>query len=113
MAYAYVRSHRSRSIMCAPLIKQGELTGLLYLENSRISGTFTLARLRILEVLASQAAISLENAKLDRNIKSEHERRAAAERHLRDTQGKLDRAANLMALSELVAFIVHEVSQHR
>ncbi|MEX3940317.1 AAA family ATPase [Paraburkholderia sp. BR10937] len=108
---AYVRSHRSRSIMCVPLIKQGELTGLLYLENGQISGTFTLARLRILEVLASQAAISLENAKLYQNIESEHERRAAAERHLRDTQGKLDRAANLMALGELVAFIVHEVSQ--
>lgn len=110
-ADAYVMLRHSRSIMCLPLVKQGTLTGLLYLENNQISGAFTRPRLQVLEVLASQAAISLEIAKLYQSVKLEHERREAAERHLRDTQGKLERAARLSALGELVAFVVHEVSQ--
>ncbi|MEX3943323.1 AAA family ATPase [Paraburkholderia sp. BR10937] len=107
----FIREQQPRSIMCVPLVKHGMLTGLLYLENRQIAGTFTAARLQTLEVLASQAAISLENAKLYRNIENEHERRAAAERHLRDIQATLDRASRLTAMGELAAFIVHEVSQ--
>jgi len=60
----YLRDRRSKSILCVPLIKQGELTGILLLENALTSHAFTPARIAILELLAAQAAISLENTRL-------------------------------------------------
>jgi PAS domain S-box-containing protein len=60
----YLRGRQSRSILCLPLIKQGRLTGLLYLENTLTSYAFTPDRTAILELLAAQAAISLENTRL-------------------------------------------------
>jgi PAS domain S-box-containing protein len=60
----YLRDRQSKSILCLPLIKQGELTGILLLENALTSHAFTPARIAILELLAAQAAISLENTRL-------------------------------------------------
>jgi PAS domain S-box-containing protein len=57
------RKHVS-SVLCLPLVKQAKLLGALYLENNLASHAFTPARIAVLEVLASQAAISLENARL-------------------------------------------------
>ena len=53
-----------RSVLCLPLIRQGALGGLLYLENTSVSHVFTPERAQLLELLASQAAISLDNAAL-------------------------------------------------
>jgi GAF domain len=108
---AYIVAHRSRSILCVPLIKKGTLAGLLYMEHSLTPGIFTVDRVQVLEVLASQAAISLENARLYEDLEAENLMRAAAESHLRETQEKLDKVAKLTAMGELVASIVHEVSQ--
>jgi PAS domain S-box-containing protein len=60
--YLSLRPHRS--ILCLPLIRQGTLVGLLYLENTLTSRAFTPARIAVLELLAAQAAISLENTRL-------------------------------------------------
>jgi PAS domain S-box-containing protein len=60
----YMGHHRSRSILCLPLIKQSKLIGVLYLENNLSPRVFTPSRVAILELLASQAAISLENMQL-------------------------------------------------
>jgi PAS domain S-box-containing protein len=60
----YLRGRRAKSILCLPLIKQGRLTGLLYLENTLTSHAFTPDRSAVLELLAAQAAISLENTRL-------------------------------------------------
>ena len=60
----YLRGRRAKSILCLPLIKQGGLTGLLYLENTLTSSAFTSDRTAVLELLAAQAAISLENTRL-------------------------------------------------
>ena len=60
----YLRGRQPRSIFCLPLIKQGQLTGLLYLENTLTSYAFPPARTAVLELLAAQAAISLENTRL-------------------------------------------------
>jgi predicted ATPase/two-component sensor histidine kinase/GAF domain-containing protein len=64
----YIRQSRCRSILCLPLIKQAKLAGALYLENSLASHVFTPARIAVLGLLASQAAISLENASLYANL---------------------------------------------
>jgi len=77
----YLRAKRLRSILCLPLIKQGILIGELYLENNQISGVFDKDRLTVLELLASQAAISLENARLyAERRKAEEALRASEER---------------------------------
>jgi PAS domain S-box-containing protein len=60
----YLHRNRVRSVLCLPLVKQAKLIGALYLENNLASHVFTPVRLSVLKVLASQAAISLENARL-------------------------------------------------
>jgi PAS domain S-box-containing protein len=60
----YISQKLARSILCLPLVKQSKLIGVLYLENKLASHVFTPARISVLELLASQAAISLENARL-------------------------------------------------
>jgi PAS domain S-box-containing protein len=60
----YLRDGQSKSILCLPLIKQQELAGILLLENALTSHAFTPARIAVLELLAAQAAISLENTRL-------------------------------------------------
>jgi PAS domain S-box-containing protein len=63
-ADGYIARHRTRSLLCLPIIYQGKLSGLLYLENNLASDVFTPDRLELLKALASQAAISIENAAL-------------------------------------------------
>ena len=60
----YVLDHRPRSVLCLPIRRQGQAVALLYLENSAVAGAFTRPRLQVLELLAAQAAISLQNAGL-------------------------------------------------
>jgi PAS domain S-box-containing protein len=64
----YIRDHRSRSVLCLPILKQTRLIGTLYLENNLTTGAFTPARMVVLTLLASQAAISIENASLYREL---------------------------------------------
>jgi PAS domain S-box-containing protein len=60
----YMRARRRRSILCLPIVKQTKLIGALYLENNLTPRAFTPNQVALLELLASQAAISLENATL-------------------------------------------------
>ena len=61
---SYIRQHHARSILCLPLLKQAKLIGVLYLENNLALHVFTPARIAVLKLLASEAAISLENTRL-------------------------------------------------
>jgi PAS domain S-box-containing protein len=73
-ADAYVRQTNARSVLCLPLVKQAKLIGVLYLENNLASHVFTPARISVLELLASQAAISLENAQLYTELRVSEDR---------------------------------------
>jgi PAS domain S-box-containing protein len=64
----YFRDKRVRSVLCLPLVKQRALIALLYLENNLATRVFTPARLAVLNVLAAQAAMSLENSLLYRDL---------------------------------------------
>ena len=64
-----IRQRQARSILCVPLITQAKLGGLLYLENDLAPRVFVQARVAVLKLLASQAAIALENASLYRDVK--------------------------------------------
>jgi PAS domain S-box-containing protein len=70
----YIRDRRVRSVLCLPLVKQAKLIGVLYLENNLASHVFTPARISLLKLLASQAAISLENARLYGELTMSEER---------------------------------------
>jgi PAS domain S-box-containing protein len=82
----YVRQRRPRSILCLPLVKQANLMGVLYLENNLAPGVFTPNRLAILELLASQAAISLDHARLYADLIQENNERRKAEEALRASE---------------------------
>lgn len=75
---AYVVQHKSKSIMCTPIINQGRLNGLLYLENDIVSGAFTQERVTLLNALSSQIAISIDNAKLYMNLEEKVKQRTEA-----------------------------------
>jgi PAS domain S-box-containing protein len=64
----YILRTHARSILCLPLIKQGRLIAVLYLENNLAANVFTPARIAVLRVLVSAAAISLENSRLYRDL---------------------------------------------
>jgi PAS domain S-box-containing protein len=70
----YIRKKHVRSILCLPMVKQSNLIGVLYLENNLASHAFTPARISVLELLASQAAISLENARLYNDLQERETR---------------------------------------
>lgn len=70
----YLAQKRARSILCLPLVKQGMVVGVLHLENSTTSHAFTPDRVEVLKLLASQAAISIENARLYTDLKESEDR---------------------------------------
>jgi predicted ATPase/signal transduction histidine kinase len=69
----YIHHGHPRSILCVPLINQTRLAGVLYLENNLTPHAFKPARIAVLKVLASQAAISLENTCLYRDLEERKE----------------------------------------
>jgi len=60
----YINRETPKSILCLPIIKQRKLSAIIYLENNLTYGAFTPERLQVLQMLTSQAAISIENARL-------------------------------------------------
>ncbi len=60
----YIQHYQARSVLCLPLLNQSKLVGVLYLENRLVTGAFTAERSQLLNLLSTQAAIAIENAKL-------------------------------------------------
>ncbi|MGD0493161.1 MAG: AAA family ATPase [Steroidobacteraceae bacterium] len=89
------RQKSARSVLCLPLVKQTKLVGALYLENNLAPRVFTSAKLAVLEVLASQAAISLENVRLYDELRMENSERRRAEEDLRRSEAYLSEAQRL------------------
>ena len=97
----YIQNYAPRSLLCLPILKQGSLVGVLYLENRLAAGAFTPGHIAVLEMLASQAAISLENAALyteleqrveerTRSLSAEVKERKQAQTHLKQTLTELE-----------------------
>ncbi|MBD2490788.1 AAA family ATPase [Aulosira sp. FACHB-615] len=71
----YIIATQSKSILCIPLLTQGKLSGILYLENNLTTGAFTPDRVQVLNILSSQAAISIENSRLYTTLEEKVEER--------------------------------------
>lgn len=100
-----------RSVLCLPLLRAGELLGVLYLENNLASGIFNPARVLRLELMAPQIAIALESARLYEQLILESDARAAAERNLHAARAKMVENAHLTVLANFAASIAHEINQ--
>ena len=70
----YVREHDVRSLLCMPLLEQARPVGVLYLENRLTPGVFTGPRLALLKLITSEAAISIENVRLYRDLRERETR---------------------------------------
>jgi signal transduction histidine kinase/serine/threonine protein kinase len=107
----YLLRRTLRSVLCLPLIKQGQVIGVLYLENNLAPGVFTSSRTTVLELLAGQAAISLETARLYAELVEENARRKDTETALRNARAELERVSKATVMGELAASIAHEINQ--
>ncbi len=70
----YIKIYQPKSILCAALMNQGQLSAIVYLENRVTTQAFTPERLEVLQLLSGQAAIAIVNAKLYREVKERESR---------------------------------------
>jgi two-component system sensor histidine kinase/response regulator len=100
----HILSGGARSVLCLPLVQQGEIRGLLYHENHHVPGVFSKARLRVITVIANQFQIALENAFLLEGLEKRVQERTRELHEARDAA----EAAN-KAKSNFLATMSHEL----
>ncbi|MBS4202371.1 AAA family ATPase [Bacillus sp. FJAT-49732] len=93
----YIRKYQPKSVLCFPILHQGKLIGILFLENNMMTHAFTKERIEILNILSTHAAISLENAFLYRNLEKKVKERTA---QLEFAYEDLEKANRELAQSE-------------
>lgn len=115
-----LRARQCKSIVAVPLLRQGRLTGVLYLENELVEGAFTPERVEVLKLLAAQAAVSLENARLYEELEARVEERtralAEANRSLQNSlnqlhsaQRQLSDASHRAGMAEVATSVIHNI----
>ncbi len=71
----YITANQTKSILCTPLLNQGSLSGIVYLENNLTTEAFTPERIELLNILSAQAAISIDNSRLYQTLEKRVEER--------------------------------------
>jgi signal transduction histidine kinase len=110
----YIKENLSQSVLCAPLLNQGQLSGIVYLENNLTTGAFTPDRLELLQLLSGQAAIAIDNARLYASLEQKVDERtrtlSKTLHELQLTQQELVQSEKMAALGQLIAGIAHEIN---
>ncbi|MFS8116895.1 MAG: ATP-binding protein [Microcoleus sp.] len=94
---AYIQNSQPKSVLCAPILYQSKLIGIVYLENNLAIGAFTRDRLELLQLLTAQAAIAIENARI----------------YAREQQKSRQLAESLEILQQFQVDIVQKEQQYR
>ncbi|OKH54583.1 serine/threonine protein kinase [Calothrix sp. HK-06] len=106
----YILGEKPQSLLCNPILSQGKLVAILYLENTLTAGVFTDTRLNFIKLLCSQVAISLENARLYQQSQDYAQKLESSIESLKQAQLQLVQSEKMTALGNLVAGIGHEIN---
>ncbi len=127
---SYIRHYGTKSVLCFPILSQGKLSSILYLENNLAIGAFTDDRLEVLQLLTAQVVISMENARLysdlqgyvqevesknqalkqsQQQLETQTQQTEQAFDRLKDTQAQLVQTEKMSSLGQLVAGVAHEI----
>ncbi len=105
----YVLGQQPRSVLCTPVLNQGKLIGVLYMENRLAGGAVASDRLQVMQILSSQAAIAIENASLFAEVSRLRDRLQAENVYLQSeiktTHGFTDIVGETPALRKVLAQI--------
>ena len=103
----------TKSILCTPLLNQGQLKGIVYLENNLTTGAFTSERVELLNILVAQAAISIDNSRLYQTLEQRVEERTKELTNtlevLKATQAELIFENDLLKTAEQPSKFVYQV----
>ncbi|MEH2271522.1 MAG: AAA family ATPase [Nostoc sp.] len=106
----YLMQQQPKSVLCTPILRHGQLIGLLYLENKLTIGAFTTDRTEVIQLLCAQAAISLENARLYQESQNYAQELERSLQKLEHTQLQMVQNEKMATLGNLVAGVAHEIN---
>ncbi|QLE50775.1 GAF domain-containing protein [Nostoc sp. C057] len=110
IADSYFMQQQPKSVLCTPMLNQGKLIGLLYLENPLTIGAFTSDRTEVIQLLCTQAAICLENARLYQESQNYAHQLERSLQELEHTQLQMVQNEKMATLGNLVAGVAHEIN---
>lgn len=110
----YIREKKTKSALCLPVQAQGRTLGYLYMENNLAERAFNDDRVELLKMLASQAAISLENsalyADMERRVQDRTQELNQSLANLKAAQAQLANSSKMSALGQMAGGIAHEIN---
>ncbi|GGA29904.1 AAA family ATPase [Okeania sp. KiyG1] len=120
----YLIQQQPKSLFCNPILNQGQLIGILYLENNLSAGAFSSERVELLNLVCSQAAISIENARLYQQSQNYAKKLEGTVQELQQTQQQLQKSfeelkqaqlqlvqsEKMASIGQLTAGIAHEIN---
>ena len=110
IADPYFMQQQPKSVLCTPMLNQGKIIGLLYLENPLTIGAFTSDRTEVIQLLCTQAAISLENARLYQESQNYGQQLERSLQELEQAQLQMVQNEKMATLGNLVAGVAHEIN---
>jgi len=108
----YIQIHSIKSVLCSPVLNQGKLIAIIYLENNLSNAVFTANRLELVQLIANQLAVSIENARLYANLEEKvmqrTEKLAQANQSIQTLNQRLEEENKKLAEAKRIALAATE-----